>query len=806
MKSITYLFAALLFTTLPLFSQEHKVDGTVKDHKDIPLPFSNVFLLKMSDSTLVKGSSANEKGYFQIENITEGRYLIKASYFSAESNIVSIDITNDISIGDLVIYKTEEELDEVVVNAKKPTIERKADRVVFNLENTSISQSSSWDIIRSTPGIINSQQGLQIRGQGATIYLNNRKIQLSEDETQSFLESLSGTNIKAIEVVHNPPASYDADAGAIINITTSKNLVPGYKGSINTNYTQAILAKYGLGTSHYYKGKKLSVFANYNIRPHKAFRTKNSDIHFMDDTNFAYAVWESNLEKTLKSQAQNANVILDYDFNKRNSINVTSNLIFSPNKTTANNVVTTMENAIGELDSLLLTRSNTVDDNINLGFDGTYKHQFKKEGTEVTANIHYTSYINEGAQIVNSSYVDPLNNALRDFDFSTTSNQEIDIYTGQLDFVSSFNEIGFKTGVKTSRISSKNTYDFFDINGNETIQNVSLSDNFEYQEIVYAGYIILSKKWEKWSLKTGVRGEQTHVEGISLALNTTNEQNYFKLFPSLYILHNISEESSFAFDYSRKLDRPNYQDLNPFRYFLNENDFNEGNPALNPTFSHDFNINYSLKDTYFIDFYYRDNGAYISTLSFQDNEQQTLRQINQNVLGSISYGFDFTVSTSISNAWYLYAYISLFSESETFLAIESDNAIVKNKVEGGYLSLNNYITLSKDGTFNGELSLVYLSTFIWGSYLQAEPSTGLNIGFTKSLWDKKVQLSLSAEDLLRKVNVRSRSRYLNQNNSYLPVFETQFVRFGFKYNFGNFRLKDNNRRLRKNERDRLISE
>lgn len=806
MKLTNFIGILFLLTPLVLLSQEFRISGYVKNQDATVLPFANVFLLSTKDSTIIKGDSADDQGYFVLKNVPKGLYLLKASYFGSQTSIIAIDIANNINIGALVMEKSEEVLDEVTVTAERPTLERKPDRIIFNVENTSISQSSSWDIIRNTPGVINAQNGLQIRGQGATIYLNNRKLQLSTDEIQSFLESLSGTNIKSIEVIPNPPARYEAEGGPILNIITAKNLVPGYKGSVNANYAQSIFAKYSFGTSHYYKTDKLSLFANYTINPRKDFKSVNGDINFIGQDNSTFAEWETDLEKTTNSLAQNANFILDYRINENDNLNFTSYLGFSPDKRTSNTVATEMRNASQQLDSTLATTSRIVNDNINLGLDATYEHQFKKEGSQLTANIHYTKYTDDGQQGVASRYSSPAGLPLNGIDFFTESNQEIDIYTGQLDFVSPIGKASLETGGKFSRIFSSNTYDFFDIEGGQAIRNTTFSDNFEYKELVYAGYVSILQNWDKWALKIGVRGEQTDVEGISISLDNTNNQNYFELFPSFYLLHNVTEESSFSFDYSRKLQRPDYQDLNPFRLFLNENDFNEGNPNLRPNFSHNFNLNYSLKDTYFFDIYYRDNGEYISVLSFQDNENQVLRQIDQNVDSSISYGLDFTISTAVSKAWYLYAYSSIFSESETFLALESDNELVTNKVEGIYVSLNNYLSLSKDGTLNGEVNFNYLSTFIFGSYVQSDPTTVLNVGLRKSLWDKRAIISLTAEDILGQANPRYTSRYLNQDNSYRPVLETQFVRLGFKYNFGNFKLGDNERTLDKQERDRLKSD
>src|SRR5690606_23666803 len=242
-------------------------------------------------------------------------------------------------------------------------------------------------------------------------------------------------------------------------------------------------------------------------------------------------------------------------------------------------------------------------------------------------------------------------------------------------------------------------------------------DNYTYDEKVYAAYFSLVKNWDKWSTKLGVRGELTKAEGTSLTLDETNTQDFFEPFPSLYVLYSPSEKQSFSFDYGRNVNRPKYNDLNPFRFFYNENDYEEGNPTLVPSFSNNFNLNYTLNSEYFFDVYYRDNGRNIAYLVFQDNADQTLVEFKQNVLESKSYGFDFTLSKAISSNWFLYAYTSFFHEEETFLATESGNVPFTNEVDGVYGYLANYLTLSKDGTFTGEVTATYISKFLFGSYV-----------------------------------------------------------------------------------------
>ncbi|MEB8346215.1 outer membrane beta-barrel family protein [Flavobacteriaceae bacterium KMM 6898] len=790
-----------LIMPLCLSAQTYEVSGAVKDRNNEAVGFANVLLLQISDSAVVQGASSDEIGRFVISNVQPKTYFLKASYIGSASTLIAVDVKENIAIGSIIIEDSSFDLDEVEVILKKPTVVRKPDRLVFNVENTIASLGNSWDVLRKTPGVIMVNDQLKIRNQTPTVYLNNRKVQLTNSEIKNLLEGLSGTNIKSVEVIMNPPASYDAEGGPILNIITSKNITPGYKGSINGDYIQAIYPKYSFGTSHYFKTEKLSVFANYSISPRKEYKDNNGYINFIDD-NAVFAKWQTDFNRTTKSAAQNANLVLDYSIDDRNSLNLTSNLAVSPNKTFDNISENFMRNAQNVLDSTYISTSNLNNDQSNLALDLNYVHKFKKEGSSLSLNAHYTDYDVDQNQTVSSDYFDSSNSFIRNFSFLTNSFQGIKIYTGQADYAANFGSLAFESGGKYSNINSRSGIDYFDVVGNTQTKNGAFSDIYDYDETVIAGYVNMVQKWEKFSLKAGIRGEQTNVVGKSFSIVETNTQDYFELFPSLYLLYTQSENHSFSFDYGRKLSRPKYQDLNPFLYFLNENNFNQGNPNLKPNFSHKFNFNYTYKGEYFLDLYYRDNGAYISTLSFQDNQNQTLREVRQNALESTSYGLDFTYIKSITNNWFLIAISSLFHEDETFLALESGNMQVTNEVEGVFLWFGNNLTLSKDGTFTGELGLNYISKFLLGSYVISE-TTNLTFGLRKTLWNNRATLSLSFEDILGKANGTKTSTYLNQDNSYLPKPETQLIRLGFTYNFGNFGLKESKRSIDKIERDRL---
>lgn len=801
-KPILLFIVAALICTPVAFSQSFQLSGKVKDDVGEPIPFASVFLLQAKDSSMVKGTSADEFGAFLVENITPGIYFLKASYIGQTSGALPLDIRSDTKIGALIIPQQAEELDEVIVVSGRPKVERKVDRIVFNVENTVLSQSSSWDILRQTPGVITMQDELQIRNQPAVVYINDRKVQLSPAEVRSLLENYQGQNIKSIEVINNPPAKYDAEGGAVLNIVTNKNISLGYKGNINTNYTQGIFPKFNFGTSHFYKTKKLNVNASYSYAPRKDFRDVKNETNFINNTG-VFSRWDTDFDRTNRFKTHNGGLTVDYAFNDRNEINLTSNMQISPEREYNNFQQTLITNAAGALDSTLTTESFLDETKNNISGDLTFKHRFKKSGA-ISFNGHYTNFDLTRTQRASSNYTLPFSSFIRNYSFFTDAKQDIEIITAQVDYNGLLGTVGLETGLKTSLINSQSQLSFFTENNGQVFVP-ELSDNYLYDENVYAAYISASKDWEKWSLKAGIRAEHTLSSGNSLALAQVNNLEYFELFPSVYLLHNINENHSLSLDYSRKLERPRYEDLNPFRTFINENIFYEGNPNLVPNFSNNFNLNYTLNQEYFFDFYYRDNGNYISTLSFQDNENQVLRDVTQNVLESTSYGFDFNYGKSVSNNWYLYSYISIFHEDETFLALENDAFSAKNEVNGFYLDLTNYLTLSKDGTFKGELGLVYLSGFLSGSYKMSE-TTNLTFGLQKSFWNRRAELSLNFNDILGKANPWYASRYLNQDNAYLAIPETQNFRLSFTYNFGNFRLEDNERQIEKSERDRIGSE
>ncbi len=795
------LLVLFLFFSFHSFAQ-HTLEGKIVDTTARPVAYANVILLNAEDSTTVyRGAVTSEEGIFNFDRIAADDYLLKISFVGFEEHVSALKVDGDQNLAPIALKETTANLDEVSINYKNPSVDRLVDRLVFNVENTTLSSGNSWDILKKTPGVIMANNSLQVRNQPVEVYINDRRVQLSASELQMLLENYSAENIKSVEVITNPPARYDAEGGSILNIITSKAISLGYKGSLNAAWTQAVFPKYTFGTSHYYKTEKLNLFANYSFNPRKEFKQDDSYINFRNNDGSLASRWDTDFERTTRSRAHNANLMMDYDLNERNSLRFTSGLTVSPDKTFRNRVRTDISNPADLNADAFNTNSSLEEDMSNIALDLEYRRSLEKEGAQLSAKTHFTRYDQERGQDVATSYFN--SGALTDSNrFFTEAAQQINIFTGQVDYMSPIGSTAFEAGVKASVIDSESGIDFYDGNNGGAEYNQALSDNFLYDEKIYAAYTSVARDWENWSAKAGLRGELTNREGDSRSMEQVDSREYFELFPTFYLMRSLSANHSLTFDYSRRIQRPRYESLNPFRYFLNEHNYNAGNPNLRAAISNNFNLNYSFKSAYFFDIYYRDHGPSTQVLSFQDNQRRTLRSVSVNLLESISYGLDVSHGRSVTNWWYAYAYMSVFHDEQTFLALESDNAKVTNEIDGFFGTVYNSFVLSKDGTFTGELQFTYVSDWITGSYT-FEPMTTLTLGLRKTFWDKRAELSLNLEDVLDETNTWLRSNYLNQDNGFYAQPESRFVRVGFKYNFGNFRLSDNQRAIEAAERERL---
>lgn len=805
MKNNFYFSLLFVLVSLQLFSQ-NVIKGSVIDQNEDPVAFANVVLMENDSTTVYKGAVSDEQGQFVLEDVADNDYVLVVSFIGFTPDIRRIEINGDTNPVSVVLSEDSAALDEVTVNARRPQITRSIDRITFNVENSTLSTGNTYEILKRTPGVIVSQGQLLVRNRPATVYINDRKVYLTQQELQQLLEGFSGVNVRSIEVIINPPAKYDAEGGAILNIQTSKNPSIGYKGSFNASNTIAIVPKYQVGTSQYYKNDWINVFASYNFNSRYDYKKDESRIEYYQPGGAVDSRWFEEFERDSRTFSHNINTILDFPLNDRSSLSLSANILLTPKADSDNRGLTEIYNAQNSLDSLFTTNSMLNNDQDNILLNATYDTEIGEKGAALSAGANFIIYDDNRFQDLNTTYFSAEGDILNANAFSTIAGQKSNIYTGKIDVSAPWGSANLETGIKYSGISSTSGMDFFYTNEGARLLYDELSDEFEYNENIYAGYVSVEKDWGNWSLKGGLRGEYTDVDGNSISLGLVNTQEYLELFPTFYLMHIPNENHSFGIDYSRRIVRPRFQSLNPYRYFINENNYNVGNPNLMPSISNKINLNYTFKNKLSFDLYWDRADDSPALLSFQNNENRVLRTVNVNMDFEQQFSLDISFYDYIKEWWFLSVYSSVFYMQADFFALESGNQIVTNEVFSTFLQAMNYLTLSQDRTFSAELGVYYLPDFISGSYDYGDEQMGVTVGLRKTFFDSRLTATVNVEDIFNTMNIPLTSQYLNQNNSFYGRPESRRVRLGLIYKFGNFKLRDNNRAIQAEEGERLEEE
>ena len=798
-----YIFSLIFFFLLPLsvFSQNVSVTGTVKDAENMPIYFANAVLLSASDSTAIKGASTNEKGVFELENIEANNYLLKISFIGFNDFNQAINVSSqDINLGEIILTESEEALDEVNIIVKKPTIKKEVDKLIFGVENTALSEGSLLQVVKSTPGVLVLDNQIFVKGSNPTVYINNRRVQLSSEEVLQLLEGSPANAIKSIEVITNPSASYDAESGVVLNIIMNKNLITGYRGSVFANYTQGVFPRYNVGISNYFKTDKINVFANYNYSDSKINRHNEDDVFYMDTNHQVEEIWRSSVNRNTWKKSHNLNFNVDFLLNENNTLSLSSNMLWTPYFKYKINNNTNVYDTNNVFQSRFEADNLSRDDRYNLGFNVDFTHQFKKGS--LAFNSHFTAYDYSRDQESSSKYFDQNNNFIEPTAFHTDANQDTQIFTNQLDYKLPINETSnFEAGAKYSHIKTESDVTRLDYNfiTNEEVINLANSSAFNYKESVFAAYSSYDKSWNKWSIKAGLRLEQTNSKGVSITNNETNKQDYLDWFPTASVTYQAGDVLSFYSSYKRSVVRPNYKDLNPFTFFLNDNTLVVGNPNLKPSYKSHYVIGSSLTSFLTVEAYYIYINAQAVELPLPNTLNNQIVYSPVNIDKTTDFGFDVVSYFNVTDSWFMYAVTSFYNKKEETTTI---NGSIKKDKWSNYSEISNDFSFLEDRSLSVNFSLVYMYANLQ-NFMEVESRLDTELSISKTILNKKAVISLSAADLFNKGDFKTKTDYLNQRSNYNTDLDNRYIKVGFRYKFGNTILQTNERHKEVKERNRI---
>ncbi len=801
----------LLYLSLfaPFFAYSQiEIRGTVKDSLNTPIEFANVFLTNQSND-IVTGTITDQRGDFNLP-VKKGSYTLTISFMGYEDWTQEVTLNENKDFGNIMLSKSKNKLNEVVVAARKPLVERKVDRLVFNVENSIISKGTVWEVLKKTPSLITtSSGGLQIMGKDRVkIMINDRILQLSEEEIKSMLDNMSADNVKSIEVITIPPAKYDAEGSGLVNIRLNKNSGDGVKVNLKTDYEQSVKSKFNNGISFFYKKKKLSLTSNYNLRYGQKFREDQSDIVFIDENdNEVSTIW--NEEANVKSNYLNHNYrfFIDYQIFEKTTLSAGTTGVIKPYSDSETNSKTYVRNNESIINSIFKNNNRSESKTDNLSYNFSLSKKFNQKGHELSFNVDFINYDNDRGQMVNTNFFDADEILNKKQAFRLTNEQKIDINTISLDYTLPLDSISVvNIGAKVSNSKTKNYLKYFDINeNNESNINIERSDNFKYDENILAGYISFSSNLDKLYYKVGLRYEHTNNEGINGVYQGETSKfknNYKTFFPTIYLQYQINKKNTVGFAYGRRIQRPNYRYLNPFKNFYSPYSFFEGNPFLKPAISTNFELSYYLLNKYFFTTFFKKTKDPFTQLSLQDNNDNLFKYTVVNLTDDLSYGLSFSTSHKISSWWTTYFSFNTYYKESNFINPLNQETIKKSNWNFDPF-FGNEITLSKKLGISIENINRYISPKVQGGF-DIKSRLNVSFGFTKSLLNDKASFALYIEDLFNSNNFELSSQYSNQNHQSFENIENQFIRFSFSYKFGSDKLKQSKRDNKsQEEKDRL---
>ena len=793
MRKINFIAVVmLLFTGLQSMAQQgSKVSGTVTAGNSKPLQSVTVSLLKTADSTLVKAAVTGKDGAFEIATKKDGKFILSYSLVGFEtmySESFILKDQTDFNAKPVVLQPMANKLQGVTVTSKKPLIEVKADKTVFNVEaSINATGSNAYELLQKSPGVqIDNNDNISMKGKsGVKVYVDGKMMQLDTKDLAAYLKSINSNDIEAIEMISNPSAKYDASGNAgILNIRLKKNKKFGTNGSTSLGFVQGVTPKGNGSVNINYRDKKVNLFANMggNIGRYEnvlnLYRIQKDTVYNQVNVN------HSNEKST------NIKAGADYFIDNKNTIGVLVTTNFGNNTWSSASNTPIYYNPTGAFVKKLQAFNTVPGSRTNANFNLNYRYA-DTSGTEVNFDADYGLFRGTGRSYQPNNYYNNNNDLLYSVINRNYTPTDIDIYTAKLDVEQKLGKGKLGYGAKTSSVTTKNTFDFYnDDSLGLPVKQLDRSNNFKYKENVNAAYVNYQQQLNtKWSIQTGLRMEQTYSKGILtredgiVQPDNTVTKNYVNLFPSAAVTWNLSKNHTLNLTYSRRIDRPTYQDLNPFENKLDELTFEKGNAFLRPQYTDNIELTHTFMGLINTSVSYSHVKDYATVVTDTIKNATYIQQQNlatQNIIGA-----NIGSSTPITKWWSGYANV-WFSYQMFNGAIGGKSLKVQIPLYGAYLQQT--FNLGKD--YSAELSGYFNGPSIWGATWRNKPQGGVDVGVQKLFWKKAATVKISATDIFHTSSPwRAISDFGGVYIKASGTYESQTFRVNFTYRFGSNQIK-----------------
>ncbi|WP_420576702.1 outer membrane beta-barrel protein [Ekhidna sp.] len=779
--------------------QSATVSGVAKEQSGNPLQFATVVLMN-SDSIPINGAVTDENGAFQISApYAQNATLVVSSIGFQTYQSSPFDLSESqpqVEMNDIVVQEDAELLDEVAVTALRPQVVMEADKMVVSVEGTAMaSGSTAYEVLEKSPGVFVDQDGnIQLNGRNnVRIMVDGRPSYLSAQELRNLLQGMSADNIKQIEIIANPSAKYDAEGQAgIIDIRLKKNTMRGINGSVNAGTRNNGEQGYNGGLQLNMKTGDWNSFVtgNYMRNPGGRENTMYREFNGAQSSSF-----DQRGEENRIFESPSIRVGTDYDFSERQSIG--AQIGYSRFEGDIDFFTRSFFAGDTNEDPLVTARNLTAFNVENKSANLHYSLQFDSVGTKMTADFNVIGVSNDGGATFTNRYFDNNENQTRSELLETVNPTSYDIISGQLDFEIPLGKGKIETGIKASSVTSDNDLQFYMVEGNDRTLDNTRSNHFIYEERISAGYVSYGTQLGKWTVKAGLRGEHTKSDGESITIDSVTVRDYFNLFPSLFLQRSLSENYMINLNYSRRIDRPQYRNLNPFIFYLDPYTWAQGNPLLLPQYTHSVQFTQTFKRRYNLILGFSQTKQFITEVPFQDVENLTTAFIQSNVDDSYTVSANLVLPFQFTDWWTMNNNLSAWHQNfTTFVGLDE----IRNSQTSWNFRSGNTLKLGKNT--RGEVTFNYRSAIVYGLY-HLDANWGLDLGIKKSLFKGKLDASLNARDIFKTQLVVGSADIAPNVNSFDQYFNSRTVVFSLSYRFSKGqKFQSRNRNINLDELNR----
>ncbi len=782
-----YLIVALLFMCCSSFvnaQTEGMLRGQVVEESGQAVGFTNVAVLEATTEKVVTGAIADMDGVFQIKTPAKGTYKLKVNglgyltFISPVFEVNSPGFSKD--FGRLQVKPDTKTLSEVEVVTLRPTVTTEPDKMVVSVENTAMAEgNTAYDVLTKSPGVWVDQDGnIQLNGKGGVqVMLNGRRSYLSGKELQSLLQSMSAENLKNLELITNPSARYDAEgASGIININLKKGQDSGMNGSVYAGYQYNSLSTYTSGAEISHKKGKFNSFGSVNLNSRKRYRDMEMDRVFLGKDGSATEFDQTGYEQNERVDPS-LRIGTDYDLNDRHSVGVMANLYYNSNSMSFDTESYLRNGKTQFIDAKNRNEGTYANGTFNLHYVG----KLDTTGTTLSADLDYVHIGSEDEASFYNMYFTPPATTPDSVELLRNDNPtKYDIFSAKVDFTK---KLGKKTslelGAKASHVKSDNELRFYEVQDEREMFDTKRSNHFVYTEDIYAAYVSLNATLsDTWSLQAGLRAEQTESSGNSLTKKVKTDRSYLDFFPTLFVQQKVSDNYQIGYKYSRRINRPYYENLNPFIFYLDPYTYAQGNPLLKPQYINSFEMTHTLKQTYNLVLGYAVTQDYIGEIPEQDPETNTTVFQQRNINDLKSATATLVAPVKVSEKWEISNNVTGMYQEYTNIT-KDQQVIVKDQLS---LIANTNHTLLLPKGIRLEAGANYQSAVVYGLY-NVEPQWWLDAGLKRSFMDDKLSLALNVSDIF-KSRVLKVDTELNGNINAIEQYQGQRgVRLNLRYRF-----------------------